>query len=135
MTLTDRLTRVLLSTMTIGAVLLPATVAAAQPAPGPGDLTTPTTDPCEDLGTCEPDPDPECPPFVATCDDITDDPCDPVEDDCSDEPCPQDGDCPEPCPEDALCPAPDPDPHPEPEPDPDPESYDPSVPARPTFTG
>jgi len=115
MHLTDRLTRILLGTMTLGAVLVPATVAAAQP-PGPDDLTTPTTDPCGPDGCFPPEPpEPECPPFVATCDELTSDPCDPVEENCS--------------------PDPDPDPDPEPEPEPDPEPVDPSVPADPNFTG
>ncbi|HMG40851.1 MAG TPA: hypothetical protein VK611_05950 [Acidimicrobiales bacterium] len=130
MHLTDRLTRMLLGAMTLGAVLVPATVAAAEP-PGPGDLTTPTTDPCGPDGCLppEPEPEPECPPFVATCDDLTSNPCDPVEEDCSPDP--------EPCPQDADADCPDPNPAPEPEPEvgPDPEPVDPSVPADPNFTG
>jgi hypothetical protein len=125
MHLTDRLTRMLLGTMTLGAVLVPATMAAAEPPGGPGDLTTPTTDPCGPDG-CLP-PEPECPPFVATCDEMTSDPCNPVEEDCSPDP--------EPCPQDAVCPDPNPEPEPEPEVDPDPEPVDPSVPADPNFTG
>lgn len=116
MDLTDRFTRVLLGTLTLGAVLVPATVAAADPPGGPGDLTTPTTDPDPD-----PDPQPECPPFVATCDELTSDPCEPIEQDC--------GDDPEPCPQDADCPAPEEDPDPEDEP------VDEPVPADPNFTG
>ena len=105
MDLSNQLTRVLLGTLTLGAVLVPATLAAAEPPGGPGDLTTPTTDPDPD-----PDPDPECPPFVATCD-LTADPCDPVEQDCGDEP------------------------EPDPDPDPEDEPFDEPVPADPTFTG
>jgi hypothetical protein len=135
MDLTNRLTRILLGAMTLGVVLVPATVAGAEPPGGDGELTTVTTepDPCFP-GPCEP-PEPECPPFVATCDDVTSDPCNPIEEDCSPGPeCPQDADCPEPeCPQDAVCP--DPNPEPEPEVDPDPEPVDPSVPADPNFTG
>ena len=127
MDLTRRATRILLGAMTLGAVLVP-TVAAAQPTDPDGELTSPTTNPCEPDGCLppdpEPEPEPECPPFVATCDDLTSDPCNPIEEDCSpDEPCPQDADCP----------APDPDPEPQPEPQPEP--VDPSLPADPNFTG
>ena len=144
MSLTDRLTRILLGTMTLGAVLVlvPATLAAADPPDGGGGggFTTPTTDPCQ-VGPCLPPepPEPECPPFVATCGEVTGNPCDPVEEDCSPGPeCPPDADCPEPeCPQDALCPDPNPEPEPEPEPEvhPTPEPVDPSVPAVPNFTG
>jgi hypothetical protein len=124
---THRLTRILLGTMTLGAVLVPAGIAAAQP-PGPDDeLTTPTSDPCGPDGCLppdpEPEPEPECPPFVATCGDLTGSLCDPSEEDCSPGPeCPQDADCPVP-------------PPPEPEPEVDPEPVDPSLPAHPNFTG
>lgn len=134
MHLTDRLTRILLGTMTLGAVLVPATVAAAQP--GPDDLTPPTLEPCGPDGCLPPpEPEPECPPFVATCEDMTSNPCNPAEEDCSPDPCPQDAECPDPCPQDADCPDPNPEPEPEPEVDPDPEPVDPSVPADPNFTG
>jgi hypothetical protein len=139
MFLTDRLTRVLLGTLTLGAVLVPATVAGAQiPGGGGGHLTDNPCNPAEE--DCSPDdPEPECPPFVATCGDVTNNPCNPIEEDCSPGPeCPQDADCPEPeCPQDALCPDPNPEPEPEPEPEvhPQPEPVDPAVPADPNFTG
>ena len=120
MELTRRLTQVLLGTMTLGAVLVPATMVAAQPDPD-GELTTPTTDPCQ-LDGClppDPDPEPECPPFVAVCDELTSDPCNPIEEDCSPDP--------DPCPQDTECPVPPPEPEPEP--------VDPSLPADPNFTG
>lgn len=124
MNLTHRASRVLLGTLTLGAVLVPATIATAlEP---PDELTTPTTDPCWPDGCLPPDPEPECPPFVATCDELTSDLCDPIEEDCSDDPGPE-------CPQDADCPNPNPDP--DPQVDPDPEPYDPSVTAQPTFTG
>lgn len=161
MDLTDRLTRALLGTLTLGAVLVPAAVAAgaaaAQPVPGGGgELTTPTTDPCGPDGCLppdpEPEPEPECPPFVATCGDVTGSQCDPVEEDCSPGPeCPADADCPDPCAEDPDaegCPGPDPCADaaddveaaedvecPGPGPEPQPEPVDPSLPGDPDFTG
>lgn len=105
---TGRLVRLLAAAVTVGAILAPASLATAQPWPGPGDLTD---DPCEPaLEDCSPDPDPD--PGL---DDITADPCEPAFEDCS--------------------PDPDPDPEPEPEPDPDPEPVDPPVVGQPNFTG
>lgn len=128
---TARLTRVLVGAMALGAVLVPATVAGAQTPDGGGDeITSPTTDPCQ-VGPCLPPepPEPECPPFVATCDELTSDPCNPAEEDCSPGPeCPDDADCPGPGPEE-------PEPEPEPEVQPEPEPVDPAVPADPNFTG
>lgn len=140
---TPLLTRVLLGTLALGAVLVPTATAAeatgvAGPPPGPTDELQPNPDPCGPDGCLPPDPEPEpeCPPFVATCDDVTSNPCNPIEEDCSPGPeCPDDADCPEPeCPQDAQCPPP-PEPEPEPEVEPDPEPVDPSLPADPNFTG
>jgi len=133
---TPLLTRVLLGALALGAVLVPTATADAQPV-GPDDELAPPTDPCFPDGCLPPDPEPECPPFVATCGDMTSNPCNPIEEDCSPGPeCPDDADCPEPeCPQDTLCPVPPPEPEPEPEVDPDPEPVDPSLPADPNFTG
>jgi hypothetical protein len=144
------LTRVLLGTLALGAVLVPTAAADAQPVgpdmfPGVGalqadDELVPNPDPCGPDGCLppepEPEPEPECPPFVFTCEDMSGSQCDPIEEDCSPGPeCPADADCPAPeCPQDAQCPPP-PEPEPEPEVDPDPEPVDPSLPADPNFTG
>jgi hypothetical protein len=126
MNLTDRYTRLLLGTLTLGALLVPATVAGAEP---PEDEKAPPP-PCQD--DCPPDPNPECPEWglseecpVIVC--YVDDPECP-----DDEPeCPGDEDCPVLCVEDDPdCPPPGEDNDPDPE-----EPIDPSVPAYPTFTG
>lgn len=117
MTLTDRYTRLLFGTLTLGALLVPATVAGADPIDDEKAPPPPTTECPEPLATCE------------IC--LPGDPCFPVEKnpDCPD--FPADQECPE-----VYCIIDDPECPPEETEDPDPETpVDEPVPADPNFTG
>jgi hypothetical protein len=119
MNLTDRPIRLLAGVVFGAATLVPATLLTTTPAGAqPGDqLTTPTTDPCHELGTCPPPPPPDLPPGPGDLTTPTTDPCHEL------------GTCPPPPP------PPPPDPDPDPDPETDPEPVDQPVVARPTFTG
>lgn len=130
MTLTDHLPRLLAGIAFGAAALVPAVAlapatATADPGDGPGNVTTATTDPCIELGTCPPED--ECDPETEICDlcqaPCTPPPeCDPEVEDCDVPECdPEVEECDDPVPGD--------------DPDPDPEPVDPPIVARPTFTG
>jgi hypothetical protein len=118
---TPRLVRLLVAAVTVGAVMVPAGLAGAQPPPGPGSITD---DQCEPtLEDCSPDTDP-----------CAEEPEGGNEGECP-EPCAEEpeggneGECPEPCleepegGEESECP------------DPEPEPVDPPVDGDPNFTG
>jgi hypothetical protein len=118
MLLTDRLTKLLIGS-TLAASMLATGALAAEAQTGPGDITTPTTEPpC--ILDCGP-PDDECPAFVFTCDELTADLCDPEIEDC--------GPPPGSCDDTADCPVPGNGTGTEPGP------VDPPIVAQPTFTG
>jgi hypothetical protein len=123
MLLTNRLTKLLAGGVMATSMWATVTL-AAEAQTGPGDITTPTTEPpCfVDCGE-PPDDDDECPPFVATCDELgIPEPCDPETEDC--EPpggCDDTDDCPGGGPGTGT--------------GPEPGVVDPPIVAQPTFTG